>query len=386
MKNRSATKCKAYKLQFRTIMTSLLVTSLSILLVYGTSEAGNVNAVNGTIADGEIITIRGSGFGSSGPNVVVFDDFESGTVGEKIKTGGGSAKFGEWNSSGNSSSTYYSNGAKVSGTKSFTANMTDLNNTVVQLQAITPQNTRDLFVSWWLFLPSDNNWPGEGHKDGINWKQMWILGHDTANDDYYFPVRTGGTWLIAGNDPVSRGDARTYVTSMNMQKGEWKRMWGWIKGSTTATSKDGELKFWDLKDTGVTQYADKTGINTLKESGTFDRVNVNGYGRFVPNCFPSFDDVYIASGPNAQARVEIGNASVYSQSTKLTIITPTSWSDGSISAQVNTGRFNAGEQAFLFVFKSDGSISSGYPIKIGGSSTSLPSPPNKPDFRLSSKN
>jgi hypothetical protein len=100
-----------------------------------------------------------------------------------------------------------------------------------------------------------------------------------------------------------------------------------------------------------------------------DRININGWGRTEVNCTPSFDDVYIATGSNAQARIEVGNASTYAESTKLTILTPKSWSDGSISAQVNTGQFKTGEPAYLFVFKADGSVSSGYPIKIGATAS-----------------
>jgi hypothetical protein len=112
----------------------------------------------------------------------------------------------------------------------------------------------------------------------------------------------------------------------------------------------------------------------------------NAYGRQTPNCVTSFDDIYIATGPNAQARIEVGNASTYAKSTKLTILTPKSWSDGSISAQVNTGQFKTGEAAYLFVFKADGSVSSGYPIKMGatasGSSSTVVQPPPAPNLQL----
>ena len=374
----STTKLRRYELKFSTIM--LLVAYFAIFLTLETSEAGTVNGISGTISDGQTITVKGSGFGSSGPNVVVFDDFESGTSGANIKTGTGSAKFGKWDARINS--TYYDTAAKLSGTKSFTSNMSGSWSNYIE--ARLPANTKGVFASWWLFVPAGNNWPGEGLSNGINWKQMWIQGSNTTDDDYYFPVKMETNWVLAGNDPISVA-ARTYL-QIDMQKGSWKRIWGWIKGSASSTSNDGEIKFWELTDNNVTQRVNKTGITTLKTGGAFEKIRPNGYGRATSNCFTSFDDIYIASGPNAQARVEIGNASVYSNSTKLTILTPTSWSDSSISAQVNTGNFKTDESAFLFVFKADGSVSSGYPIKIGatgttGGSTVTQVPP-APDFRL----
>jgi hypothetical protein len=153
-----------------------------------------------------------------------------------------------------------------------------------------------------------------------------------------------------------------------MKKGEWKRIWAWVKGSSSSTSLNGEIKFWELNG-GVVQRVNKTGLTTLKTGGSFHRMKPNAYGRQTPNCVTSFDDIYIATGANAQSRIEVGNASTYAKSTKLTILTPKSWSDGSISAQVNTGQFKTGEAAYLFVFKADGSVSSGYPIKIGATAS-----------------
>lgn len=384
MKNRSATKRKAYKLQFRTIMTSLLVTSLSILLVWGTSAAGTVNAVNGTIDDGKIITINGSGFGSSGPNIVLFDDFESGTPGNDIKTGTGSAKYGQWDSRAGSS--YYGNTAKVSGSKSFTSDYVASYGNAIS--TLLPANTRNVFISWWLFVPAGNNWPGEISPDGINWKQMWLMGSGSGDDDLVIPTRLGpASWFIVGNE---QNPGYSNWTSVGMVKGEWKRLWTWLKGSTSSTSNDGELKFWELANTGVIQRENAIGINNLKAGGAWERVKPNAYGRQTSNCIVSFDDIYVASGPNAQARVEIGNAANYMDSTKLTILTPTSWTDSSISVQVNTGQFKTNENAFLFIFKADGSVSNGYPIKIGatindGTSGLVPLP-DTPEFRLSSNN
>jgi len=55
-----------------------------------------ITGVSGTITNGSEITITGSDFGANGPTVHIFDDFESGTVGNNIRLGSGSATGGRW--------------------------------------------------------------------------------------------------------------------------------------------------------------------------------------------------------------------------------------------------------------------------------------------------
>jgi hypothetical protein len=91
----------------------------------------------------------------------------------------------------------------------------------------------------------------------------------------------------------------------------------------------------------------------------WERIHINGYGRVAPNCYPTFDDVYIAQGAYAQARVEIGNNSNYLNCTKLAISTHTNWVATSITSTIRGGNFTNGEDVYVFVIDSDGNISSG---------------------------
>ncbi len=78
-----------------------------------------------------------------------------------------------------------------------------------------------------------------------------------------------------------------------------------------------------------------------------------------------FDDFYVATGPNARARVEIGNQPVYQDCTNLAIITPTNWRNNAITATVRAGSFQSGE-AYLFVVDANGNVSNGLGVKING--------------------
>ncbi len=326
----------------------------------------DVTNVSGLVIDGESLTITGTNFGSAAPNVITFDDFETGTPGATISTGAGSAKYGQWDDAVNSA--YYGTNDFVSGSQSYTSNYAA--SYLNYIQADFPAGTRDVFISWWLFIPVGYNIPGEGTAENTNWKQMWLQGESTNDDDLVLPTRLG-SWVINGNE--SDPGYHNYTT-IDFVKGEWKRLWIWLKGSTTSASADGEVKLWELVDTGVVQRENDLVANNLKETGAFEKIRPNGYGRITPSCITSFDDIYVASGPNAQARVEIGNASTYMASTDLTILTATSWSDTQVVATVNLGRFSPGETAYLYVFDADGTPNAtGYEITIGGGGTFSPS-------------
>jgi len=339
-------------------MRYLLIVAL-LLFPRLSMSAGTVAGVSGSMTDGSTVQIVGTGFGATGPHVVLFDDFESGTAGEVINTGTGSAKYGIWTR--RYASPYYGTAAKLSGSKSYTASFASSYSNAVQ--TLLPDGTTSVFASWWMYVPAGNNFPGEGTTDGDNWKVVWLLGYDSVHNDYYWPVRNVSQWVLSGNDPVSMLYATKSYLHINMVKGQWKRVWGWIKGSDNIAM-DGEIKFWELQDAGVYRHLNKTGLYTLAAGGQFERWHLNGYGRVTPNCVVSFDDAYVATGPNAQARVEIGNANTYAASTKLTILTPTAWSNSGITAQVNKGPFESGP-AYLYVFDAAGNPSSGWPVSWG---------------------
>jgi len=105
-----------------------------------------------------------------------------------------------------------------------------------------------------------------------------------------------------------------------------------------------------------------------------------------------FDDFYLAVGPNARARVEIGDRPTYADCTKLTVLTPNSWSNDLISGVVREGSFTSSEASYLFVVDSNGEVSSqGFPVIWDSTIPPPPPPPNQPpiandDNRSTTKN
>jgi PKD repeat protein len=336
--------------------------SLSITVTHTTPK---ITAVNGSFTNDSSITISGEHFGANGPHVLLFDDFEGGHAGEVIKTGAGSATLGEWNKTLHNP--YYTDTTSVSGTKAFQADQSVHWNVYAETLLPTDDNKSDkIFASWWLYLPEGDNAPGEGgpaHEDD-NWKQVWIQGDNSTDHDMITPARLKAfngleKWLFMGND--SNGYAK-YIDGIDFQKGKWKRFSIWIKGGSVAEA-DGEISFWELHNTsGVINHFNDTALQ-LYDDSRFQRFHLNGYGRQTENCHPTFDDVYIAVGNSAKARIEMGNRPVYENSTKLTVALPTAWSDSEITANLRQGIFQPGETAYIFIFDANGTVNeTGYEI------------------------
>ena len=370
------------------ISTTALLCILFLLLFSGIALSAPV--ISGTssssFSNGSSVTISGSGFGSSGPNVVIFDDFEKGQSGQTIKTGSGSAAYGQWDATGSpctSSTIYYTNSTSVSGSLSFQA-ATSTDNYGLYLESRLPGGATDVFISWWLYLPSGDNFPGyDGGR--VNWKQMWMMGSGTTDDDIVLPTFVGTSPNTVSNYIINGNDSRDWskYIGLSFSRGTWTRLWTWVHGVPGGT---GHIDYWQLQSNGVHQLSNQDGA-FLKSGGQYERVRVNAYGGATKS-HPTFDDVYIASGPNARARVEIGNSSSYNSCSKMAILTPTSWSNSQIVATVRTGLFRSGETAYLFVVDANGNTSSGKAITIGqGSDASTPTPPavdNAPSINISS--
>jgi hypothetical protein len=333
---------------------------LLILLLPAVSLGQSVSGHSGVFGDGDTVTLVGDSFGIGGPTIEVFDDFELGFEGNPIMTGAGSAQIGEWDSVNNV--TYIGTNTR-GGMSSSHDHTTHWTNNVSALFT----GTREIFVSWWFLVPSGTNEPGfPWSTPGRGWKQMWITGDSTNDDDIVVPSLTslGENWFINGNEQDPH--YAKYVTgSMNFNNGSWHHIAVWMKGGF---ANDGSFHMWRLNDSSgnLDMIVNDDNVNTLKENGLWERVGVDLWGSTTQNSYPQYDDVYIAVGDNARARVEIGNATSYLECTQIAICTPASWSDGEIELTVRVGDFDEGDEVFVFVTNSDGSTSTeGYPITIG---------------------
>lgn len=391
---------------FRNLLVAVVfVVGFFAFSVESTNAAPTVSSVSGTISDGQSLIVYGSSFGATGPTVVMFDDFEGGTNGNSLSLN--LAKVGAWSSlNGNPARSIYSSTNKISGNLSARFEMPDgdISNPAIGVE--TGSTFNSFYASWWSMIPAGNVFPGTGHQDGKNWKQVWAAtdswaGGDTGlwENDFdwiswgsnQFPTTADHYSYWNGTDwtreNLSGSPSRTTIAlkpdyvgeGASIQAGQWARWQMWRKGSPDPDI--GRQVVWQTKpNTGTVKYRDNLEATFASSANinTNDRISVNAYMRETPASSgisqPTWDDVYLAVGEYAQARVEIGNASTYTACTQLTVVTPTSWSDSSIVGVVRQGAFADGATAYLYVIDADGGISSSRQVSFGSGSSDTTAP------------
>jgi len=361
-------------------MKILLAVILFPCIAFGQSITG----FSGTLSDGELVVISGSSFGDNGPNVYLFESFQRGVAGQEVDSG---CDVGEW--------VYMEQGLTptfiaddVSGSSNIAGRMIVAG---VKQDLITEfVGVQEFFLSYRVKIPDGKHFPNafaeETFSDGSNWKVAWIMdgyyGY-YGNDDYCLPTWPNGTyWQIAGNDVASQTEVgRPGTATQWFDWDVWNRFSVYMKGGLP----DPIENFGVIWSQGMSeQYGQQvfsrtdTRIFDGDDSGDFpqDRGEDDDVSQWTHFYCPGwsrgtdvnsegwYDDIYLAIGPNAIARVEIGNNAMYSSCTKLDISTPTSWSDNSIVVTFRAPSFSNSESAFLFVVDSVGNISEGFNVTL----------------------
>lgn len=337
--------------------------------------APSISSVSGTVSDRQTVTINGSEFGANGPRVSLFEDFENGTDRSNISLTG--PQVGAWSKTFNANLAKYTNADKVSGSLSgqfaFDSGVEEVYGGLLIYDAT---GWDQIFVSGWVKMPSGQPYPTPPQQ---NWKLWWLDnngnwgGGSGPNDlviinGYSF---NGGANTFSNSGAISQREwANAYLSS-----GVWTRYSFWIKQDTSAgnfhawvtSTANGFHKVWSSDNI-------KTSNSVADPKWHYFSHNAWANSTNTTTCKPLYDDIYLATGPYARARVEIGNKPTYTNCTNLTILTPTLWSDSSIAATVRQGSFTNGSSAYLFVFDANGAVNTtGYPITIGG-----PPPPAAP--------
>lgn len=366
-----------------------LILAAFLLLPDFVFGAPSITSAPSSVSDGQSITISGNGFGTMGPNIIVFDEFEKGISGNAISTLSDSATMNQWDELSNfgQGTPRYSTDYSHSGTKCLKNDWTEggASEPSDRLRAYLDRSgtaPSEVYLQYWWFIPMGGDVPGANTVAGGNWKMftvyegtLWsyatsytsVIMGDAAT---YWPY---GGWGFIVLEPWEYPSSRHYLQSsqggyhdfgygsLNCQLGVWMRMEYYLNASSTDNGALGVWQMNSIQPRAEIGYA--SGVQTTSDGNVFRRLQFPGYARGDGTTY--LDDIYISTGPGAQSRVEIGNAPIYSECTNLATITPTSWSDSSISATVKQGSFSDGT-AYIFVVDENGESSAGYPITIGG--------------------
>lgn len=377
------------------VLSTIFIILFSVCSVYSAPTVNTVTPTT-TLSDGNTITISGSDFGTTGPNIQMFDNFELGSSGSHISDGtGDSAVIGKWDwNEGDYNNDYptYSTNYKVSGSQSMRCNHAeayDCGTDGTSASMVLTKST-DFYLSYWMYIPSGQVIPGTTScGPSPNLKVWWLSANGGYASDYGLQITSnsnpldsialgtidGGEDRCAGTYGAGSCAGEGYV-SAPFYRGRWMRFEFYLHGSTGS---DGAVYGW-LMDSAQPRYLWQnypSGDNTLysADSTGWGYLHFHGYARKDSNSNTYFDDIYVATGPGARARVEIGNNATYSNCTNLAVQTPTSWSGTSITATVRQGSFGSSDSAYLFVVDSDGNVSSGKAITFGsggGGDTTAP--------------
>lgn len=235
----------------------------------------------------------------------------------------------------------------------------------------------NFLVSWWVFVPVGTDCPGTSG-EGCNWKYFWV--GDTSHGwpywaDYVDVALSNGFGSVIFQKADDTGNGALTSCGYHgtlMGNGKWVRQTYYMQGATS------NGKWWHQEMDGSTVMVPCSSSTevTSRTGATWNWLTVPGYAR-QDSGTAYFDDMYLATGSGARARVEICNNATYTSATNCAISTPISWSDTSVIATMRAGSFTSGT-AFVFITDANGIVNTtGFPVTIG-SGTIDTTPPAAP--------
>jgi hypothetical protein len=323
-------------------------------------------AVAGAVAHGATVTACGCGFGSKSPAApILYDDFESGALGEPIagpqwsvtsSTAGQEPRYsdalvrpaaGQHQSAFQNFVGAYNSSLTVSG--------------LVALDEI-------YFHGWYHAIPSG--------APTRNTKLLYLAGSEDWGEpdirffDVYYPDSPNeaghNQFDDCNNEYLGDPDDDAWHDG-KLHPNEWVRMEGFAHLGT-AGQRDGRCWLQRRTETVVDRGPESPQALLRYDECTYDRLHIWSYfandeGTPTPGLELYWDEIYV---DRTQARIELGNAATWAGSTHFEIQIPTDWSSTAVTFRVSQGTAANGETAYLYVIDSAGNVNAdGYPVTVG---------------------
>ncbi len=330
--------------------------------------------LTGTVAEGETITITGTAFGQ-GPNVIVFDNFEGGSDGEEIDPT--APTFGSWyDISEHPQYLDLGDGARSGKQVVLVADSSRAQQVVAGLPAEEGDETfhdglkafQEVFFRY--SVKDLQNFPGSGggpetFSDDSSAKDSWLMlgfqgyseeENDGQGNDLSIPTWTKSFAISGNNAPKSYWFPLDEIWDF----GNWTVMSFYARLDSNDPHGDVAASYFQyFSDRGFKRDEIDGPLIADEPGGVppyWDRINIPGWYRQSDNFRRVMDDMYVAIGPNAQARIELGNSSTYSTCTEFALLTPISWTHSEIRATVRSGGFSDLSSLYLYVFNGEGRV------------------------------
>jgi len=337
-----------------------------------------ISNTSGTLTHGATITISGSGFGTKVPAAPLkWDDFESGSLGASLSTGGWKTTVSNHPNPSDSPPVFDNTRSWGQGSQSGYADISTGGDNAAYLDGL---NLTKVYASYRLYYTM--TWDGVGAQ---NQKGFRVHANDGPNIFTSYPAifeqmfAEGGHRLtIRPCDGSGCGDNAADYTPATIPSDSWHRIEHWWVLSDPSGSETGSAEYWRDNGADYTIFPDPT---RPTEKGITLSAGVNKRWQLVmlPFFFGNgntghiwYDDVYIDI---TRARVEIGDAPTWSASNQRAIQIPSVWSDTSITITVNQDSIPDLNNSYLYIVDPGGNVNAnGFPLT--GSSPDLP--PNQP--------
>lgn len=366
--------------RLKKIICRYILTSISIaILAFSVQAAPEISKINGSVNDGNSITISGNGFGEkSTASPIKWDNFDNGNDGSVI--------FGWTNLTGTPVNPTYSDDNLRTGKglnyKVRLGNSSGSANNRIE-QSFFDANK--MFLSFWI------RYYGGASTDLIGWQtKLWRLRNESAGillskciqyktDDsgtpyfnlgdevpvvskYGFVKYPTQSWILL--------EAELQLSDPNVANGIIKEWNSTISGPITKVH-DSSNTVLRITPEGWNEFILGEYMTTPIDAGGLGGTNfLNTYTEIY------YDDVYL---DRTWQRVVLGDNANYDSCTKREIQIPSAWSDGEITATINQGSFQNGDMAHLFVVDENGEANpTGYSLTFG-SDTGETTAPAVPD-------
>lgn len=338
-----------------------------------------VTEVRGSIEDGAEIVVCGDLFGALGPEILLFDDMEGRAAGGEV--GATDPVIGAWTDPGG----LYAGDASRSGAGAMVVNDTEATggrgvSAVVGLPddagRFGLREFDEMFVH--VSIRDLGDFPGNGSSPTMfssdsSAKDVWVM-FGPRGDNYEYSCRTecnGHDIVLATH--TGRG---SFKTDGNETRTGWWLPEFWAFGAWNTMSTylrvDADRPYEASR--GIFEHvAAERGYTRSDYDGqiyrelagltpAWDRVKVGAWYRGAGDVRRVIDDLYIAIGPGAAARVEIADAPRIEDATRVAVSTVTDWSPSRIEATVRLGDLDPERPLYLFVVTADAERSPGLPL------------------------
>ena len=339
-----------------------------------------ITGTSGDSAHGETLTITGSGFGIKSPATpAVYDDFESGVVGQRVN--GRTPIYGDvWID--DSPSVNYPLIDNTSPRSQFASRMcrfyyssglSNYTSAILQNRIISVG-----YFSFWYRWQRQAGFPDYSR----NTKPWVIYGTDGIMPQSYLgwggPPASDFGIRNSVQDTNGAGPTLWGFTDHRDIEGEWVRLEQYLVQNSGGSAADGTFQYWTHRPNAsipqIILEASAVGNYQTRSSGHVWRQIEFGYYSSHDIGNPAYtvyqDEIYFDV---TQARVEFGNANTWAACTRRELQVPTQWSATSITVTVNRGQFSNTDPAYLYVVDSTGTISaSGFLVSGGAVQTAAP--------------